>query len=60
MQKKVADNATVASSVATVNLINKQSNLKQSPSVSVFKYHKSVRNDDQIFNALTDIDFEES
>ena len=60
MQKKVTDNAKVASSVSTVNLINNQSNLKQLSSVSVLKYDNSVRSEDQIFNALPDIDFEES
>ena len=45
--------------VATVNLINKQSYIKPSPSVSVLKYDKSLEKDDPVFDALTDIDFEE-
>ena len=57
--KKAADNAKVASLVATVNLINKQSYIKPSPSVSVLKYDTSLEKDDPVFDALTDIDFEE-
>ena len=49
----------MASLVASVNLINKQYYINPFPSVLVLKYDEIIERDDPVFDALTDIDFEE-